>query len=321
MISRNTIRIKVMQALYAYYLSPEKDSKVSEKKLLSVFEDIYRLYIKMFALFVPLTYIAEQVIEIKKTLFFAKEEDLKPNTKFIDNLFIKKIKENKNLQKAIQNYGLSWENDVEMVFVRKVFDALTNSPCYLAYMKDSEHSFSKDKEFILRMVEEFLLENDDIIHYMSEIKLHWQLDYNDVIIMLYNTLNGIKEKNADTVAIPPLFKLVDEKSSEDKEFMLDLFRKTILYNDEYESLITKKLQNWELDRIATIDFILLKMAICEFCYFPSIPIRVTLNEYIEISKYYSTPKSKMFINGILDKILEDLRNENKVVKQGRGLMG
>lgn len=321
MTSRNTIRIKVMQALYAYYLSPEKDEKLSEKKLLNVFEEMYILYIKMLALFAPLTYIAEQMIEIKKTLFFAKEEDLTPNTKFIDNLFIKKIYDNVPLQKAIKHYGVSWENDVEMIFVRKIYDALTNHSCYINYMKDSERSFSKDKEFILNLIGEFLLENENIIHYMGEKKLHWQLDYNDVIIMLYNTLKNFKEKQTDTVALPPLFKVIEEGVSEDKAFMLDLFRKTILYNDEYEEVIAIKLQNWELDRIATMDFILLKMAICEFCYFPSIPTRVTLNEYIEISKYYSTPKSRMFINGLLDKVLDELKANNKAIKQGRGLMG
>ena len=171
------------------------------------------------------------------------------------------------------------------------------------------------------MIESFLLENEQIIHYLSEIKLHWQLDYNDVIIMLFNTLKGFKEKQSDELAIPRLFKISEDGLSEDKEFMHNLFHLTIKNNDEYENVIVQKLQNWEVDRIAVIDFILLKMAICEFCCFPSIPLRVTLNEYIEISKYYSTPKSRAFINGLLDKIIDMLKAENKINKQGRGLMG
>lgn len=318
MISRNTIRIKVMQSLYTYFLGTEKDIKSCEKKLLTTFEDMYRLYIKLLALFAALTYIAEQVIETKKKLFFAKEEDLNPNRKFIDNQFIEKINKNESLQKAIQQYGVGWENDVEMVYVRKIYNTLTNTTAYIRYMQDNEQSFDKDKEFILNLIGDFLLENEDIILYLGEIKLNWQVDYNDVIIMVYNTLKSFNNKQSDTVSLPPLFKITDNEAvSEDKTFMSDLFYKTIKHNDYYEELITKKLQNWEVDRIATMDFILLKMAICEFCSFPNIPIRVTLNEYIEISKYYSTPKSRIFINGLLDKILDDLKAENKINKQGR----
>ncbi|HOS17622.1 MAG TPA: transcription antitermination factor NusB, partial [Bacteroidales bacterium] len=145
--------------------------------------------------------------------------------------------------------------------------------------------------------------------------------YNDVVIMIYNTLKGFKEKQVDTLPIPPLFKVTDDGISEDREFMLNLFRYTIQHDEDYKQVVIKKLQNWEADRIAVLDFILLKMAICEFCCFPSIPLRVTLNEYIEISKYYSTPKSRMFINGLLDKILDELKAEQKINKQGRGLMG
>ncbi|MDX9889853.1 MAG: transcription antitermination protein NusB [Bacteroidales bacterium] len=321
MISRNSIRVKVMQALYEYNVSTHKNPKQIEKMLLNACEDIYRLYIKSLALFVPLTQIAEQIIDIKKTLFFAKEEDLHPNVKFIENQFIRKIGENTSLQKLIEHYGLGWNNDVEMVFVRKIFDALANQEFYIEYMQDSTNSFANDKAFVLTLVEKFFLENETMIHYFSERKLHWQLDYNDVMIMVYNTLKGFKEKQSDNIAIPPLFKLDEEGASEDKEFMLNLLHYTIQEDENYKQIVIKKLQNWEADRIAVIDFILLKMAICEFCCFPSIPLRVTLNEYIEISKYYSTPKSRMFINGLLDKILDDLKAENKINKQGRGLMG
>lgn len=322
MISRNTIRIKVMQALYTYSLSTNNDIIQSEKSLVGVFEDMYRLYIKILALFSPLTMVAEQVIETKKNLFLAKADDLSPNIKFIENEFIKKITANQSLQKYIQKYGVGWENDIEMIFVRKFYDLLTNQQVYIQYMQDDEESFARDKAFILKLIEEFFLGNEDMIHYLGEIKLNWQLDYNDVILMVYNTLKGFKEKQNDNIELPPLFKIVDDEViSEDKEFMSNLFLKTIKNDREYEEIITQKLHNWEADRIATIDFILLKMAVCELCTFPSIPIRVTMNEYIEISKYYSTPKSRIFINGLLDKIVDELKENNKIKKQGRGLMG
>ncbi len=322
MVSRNTIRIKVMQSLYTFFISTDKDILLSEKKLINVFEDMYRLYIKILALFSPLTMVAEQVIETKKNLFLAKADDLSPNMKFIENEFIKKISDNQSLQKHIQKYGVGWENDIEMIFVRKFYDSLTNQQVYIQYMQDDEESFAKDKAFILKLIEEFFLDNEDMIHYLSEMKLSWQLDYNDVILMVYNTLKSFKKQQADDISLPPLFKIIDDEViSEDRQFMSDLFLKTIKNDLEYEDIITQKLHNWEADRIATIDLILLKMAICELCNFPSIPIRVSMNEYIEISKYYSTPKSRIFINGLLDKIVDELKENNKIKKQGRGLMG
>ena len=321
MISRNFIRIKVMQAIYEYRLSPDTHIDTAERQLVQTFDNIYQLYIQMLAIFGALTYTAEQVIEVKKQKLLPTETDLQPNYKFVNNLFVKKIEENIFLQKMVRKYNAGWNNDLDMMFVRKVYDLLANTPIFAEYMQNHEQSFEGDRAFIINVVEKFLLENEDICTYFGEKHLHWMHDYNDVILLVYNTLKTFTKTQTCDKALPSLFKTNADGISEDRHFMLDLFRKTIRNNKEYTQIVTKKLLNWEADRVAYMDFLLLKMAICEFCEFPSIPIRVTLNEYIEISKYYSTHKSRYFINGMLDSILADLKAENKINKKGRGLIG
>ena len=321
MISRNTIRIKVMQAIYEYRLSSDKQVDIAENKLIHTFDNIYKLYLLLLATFGSMTHIAEQVIDLKRQKLIPLEADLQPNYKFINNLFIEKIEQNLFLQKTWRNNYTSWNNDLDMLFIRKMYDLMCLTPEFANYMQNHEQSFEQDKEFVIEIVEKFLLENEEINNYFGEKNLHWQHDYNDAVILVYNTLRSITKNQSDQKILPSLFKTDDEGVSEDQQFTCGLFRKTIQHDEEYSQIIDKKLLNWEVSRVAVIDFILLKMAICEFCEFPTIPLRVTLNEYIEISKYYSTNKSRYFINGMLDSILTDLKAEGKINKQGRGLMG
>jgi N utilization substance protein B len=276
----------------------------------------------LLGIFGAMTYTAEQMIEKKKQKLLPTKSDLHPNYKFVNNLFIKKIEKNIFLQNLSEKYGASWYNDLDIHFIRKLYDQLSHTVLFLNYMQSHEkQSFEEDKTFVLKVVEKFLLENEDICNYMGEKNLHWLHDYNDAIILVYNTLKTFTRMQNAEKPLLPLFKIDEGGVSEDRQFMHDLLRKTIDYNEEYSHIISQKLLNWEQDRIANIDSILIKMAICEFLEFPSIPLRVTMNEYIEIAKYYSTPKSSNFINGLLDSILLDLRKENKIKKIGRGLLG
>jgi N utilization substance protein B len=320
MVSRNMVRIKVMQAIYEYNMSAEPDIATARKSLVHSFNDMYMLYIRILALFGALTGVAEQVIERKKQKFLPSETDLHPNFKFVDNAFIKKIEANKSLQHHIQNYNLGWNNDVDLLFVRKLYTEISNQDFFINHMRQQQSSFEEDKDLIL-LILRFMLENENINHYFGELKLSWWHDYNDVIILIHNTLKTFSKNQSDDKPLPPLFKVEPDGISEDRQFMLTLLEKTLTNNAQYEQIIADKIRNWETGRVACVDFILLKMAICEFCEFPSIPLRVTLNEYIEISKYYSTPKSGHFVNGLLDSILDALKEENKINKQGRGLMG
>jgi len=309
-----------MQAIYEYRLSVDSDILTAEKKLTHTFDDTYRLYLQLLTVFGGLTYAAEQMIDIKKQKLLPTDTDLQPNYKFADNLFIKKIEESTALRDACRKYHVVWNNDLDIIFIRKLYDQLTLTPFFVKYMQSHEQSFDEDKAFVLELVEHFLLENEFVSNYLGEKHLHWIHDYNDAIIFVYNTLRTFTKNQNPEKPLPPLFKIDEDGGSEDRQFMLNLFKKTIQHDREYTQIVAEKLIRWEMDRVAYIDFILLEMAICEFCEFPSIPIRVTMNEYIEIAKYYSTTKSKHFVNGMLEGILEYLKNENKINKRGRGLM-
>ena len=319
MINRNSIRIKVMQAIYEYRLNDDIQIDAAEKKLLQTFDNIYKLYLQLLSMFGALTDTAEQFIENKKLKLLPTETDLQPNYKFADNSFVKKMEENIFLRKAWRKYNVLWNNDLDMMFIRNLYLQLTHAPFFVNYMHRHEQSFDEDKAFILEMLEKFLLENETVCKFLGEKNIHWLHDYNDAVILVYNTLKLFSKNQPPEKILPPLFKTDKDGTSEDKQFMLDLFRKTVEHDQEYTQIVKERLLHWEMDRVAYIDFILLQMAICEFCQFPSIPLRVTMNEYIEISKYYSTHKSKNFINGMLDGISENLRRENKINKWGKGI--
>jgi N utilization substance protein B len=309
-----------MQAIYEYRFSDDIQIDAAEKKLMQTFDNIYALYLQLLDVFGQLSHTADQVIDMKKQKLLPTETDLQPNYKFVNNLFVKKIEENTFLQSECRRYNVSWNNDLDTLFVKKVYDQLTYTPLYENYMQSYEQSFYEDKTFITNVVEKFFLENEEMCNFFGEKNIHWIHDYNDAVLLVYNTLRSFTISQKPEKTLPPLFKLDEDGNSEDKKYAINLFRKTIEHDKEYTEIIKQKLFNWEMDRVAYMDFILLKMAICEFCEFPSIPLRVSMNEYIEISKYYSTHKSKSFINGMLEGILESLKSENKINKRGRGLM-
>ena len=310
-----------MQAIYEYKVSEYRNINNTKTNLMRSFDDMYMLYIRVLSIFGAMTHIAEDIIEIKKQRYFPTTTDLRPNIKFINNLFIQKLEQNISLQKHIRDNNLAWNNNVDLLFVRKTFDALSNEDFFIEYMQNHENTFEIDKKLVLNIIEKFMLENEDMIAYFGEIKLSWLHDFNDVIVFIHQTLRQFTENQSDDKPLPALFKVSSENDSEEMHFAQNLLTKTLQNDGKYEQIIAEKIQNWELDRVAYVDFILLKMAVCEFCEFPNIPLRVTFDEYIEISKYYSTPKSKYFINGLLDNILIYLKEENKISKQGRGLRG
>ena len=322
MISRNFIRIKALEAIYAYRASHCTDVFAAEKRLEHAMEDFYALSLKLLALFPALARMDSKILELKKGRMLPTEEDLKPNYKFSENRLIQQLDNNPFIEKAVKNNAVGWDNDLDQLFLKPFYTTLRNQDFYTQYLKSGENSYEEDKNFVLQLIELFLLENEECAAYLGETRLHWKIDYNDAIIAVYNVLKKYNEKQAVEKPLPPLFKPTpDSPKSEDEIFMRDLFVKTITDDKEYEQIIAQCIRNWELDRIANMDLILLKMALCELMHMPSIPIRVTMNEYIELAKYYSTPKSRLFINGVLDNALNMLRTENRMHKQGRGLMG
>ncbi len=303
-----------MQALYGFFQSDTKDLAKSEKELFAGIDKIYDLFIYQLAFLIELKHVATVLMEDAKIKRLPTVQDLNPNLKFIENKFINQLAENVHIKREISNRRISWNNEFELV--KKVFNAIKVSADFEKYMSVSDDGYATHRNFALEMFKESIADFELLNHWYEEKNLHWGDDIYIVNPMIVKMLESSKENATSDSALMSLYK----DKEEDMAFVKELFRETIMKNDEIEKLIGDKTKNWEVERIAMMDVLLMKMAITEILHFSSIPVKVSLNEFIEISKMYSTPKSKIFINGILDKIVADLKSGNKLTKMGRGLM-
>lgn len=314
MISRRIIRTKVLQVLYAYYSSEEKSLNKTEKELFFCIHKAYDLYHYLFALVIEIADYAEGRIEIKKNKHQPTYEDLHPNTKFITNQVIEQLRQNKQLNTYIDQKKLSWKENPELI--KELYLLMTESEAYEGYMNDPVRSYFDDRKFIERLFNKVILVSEDLYIVLEEMSIYWNDDVDFVISMITKTLKRFNELSGTDQSLMPMF-----KDQEDKDFTKDLLRRTIINQDELRELIKEHSKNWDVERIAFMDILIMQLAITEFLYFPTIPTKVSLNEYIELSKFYSTDKSRNFINGILDKTLKDLKTTEKINKAGRGLIG
>ena len=313
MLNRRHIRTKVMQVIYSLKRSDDLNLASEEKFLVSSMYSMYSLYLLMLSLLTKVHERAKDQQEKSQQKHLLTSEDLNPNMKFIQNQIFIQLSESQSIKNAIKNYKVdNWELDNE--YVEVIFKAILESTIYKAYMS-SKTSFNKDRQFVIDVFKEVIAPNDKLYDYLEDRNLTWLDDLPVVNTALVKLLNRSKVGISDTYFTPGLFKDV-----EDKEFGISLLRNTVSNLDSYTEEISLKTQNWDKDRIADIDFVLLQMAICEFREFPSIPTKVSINEYIEIAKEYSTPKSNVFINGVLDKIVKEYGENNSLNKIGRGLM-
>lgn len=313
MLNRRHIRTKVMQVIYSLKRSDDLNLASEEKFLVSSMDSMYSLYLLMLSLLTKVHERAKDQQEKSQQKHLLTSEDLNPNMKFIQNQIFIQLSESQSIKNAIKNYKVdNWELDNE--YVEVIFKAILESTIYKAYMS-SKTSFNKDRQFVIDVFKEVIAPNDKLYDYLEDRNLTWLDDLPVVNTALVKLLNRSKVGISDTYFTPGLFKDV-----EDKEFGISLLRNTVSNLDSYTDEISLKTQNWDKDRIADIDFVLLQMAICEFREFPSIPTKVSINEYIEIAKEYSTPKSNVFINGVLDKIVKEYGENNSLNKIGRGLM-
>jgi transcription antitermination protein NusB len=314
MLNRRYLRIKVMQALYGFLQSDSKDLGKSEREMFANIDRIYDLFVYQLAFLMELQHVATVLMEDAKTKMLPTQKDLEPNLKFIENKFLLQLSENIHLKREINNRRINWNNEFELT--KKVFNTIKNSTAFEQYMNAADNSYATDKNFILEVFKEFIADFELLNHLYEEKYLHWGDDIYIVNPMVVKMIESFKERATPDQSLMSLYK----DREEDEQFVKDLFRETAMRNDEIEKMIGDKTKNWEVERIAMMDVLLMKMAITEILHFSSIPVKVTLNEFIEISKMYSTPKSKIFINGILDKIVNDLKAGNKLNKMGRGLM-
>jgi N utilization substance protein B len=314
MISRRIIRTKVLQVLYAYYSSEERSINNTEKELFFCIHKSYDLYHYLFALVIDIADYAGNRIELKRNKHQPTHDDLHPNTKFISNLFIQQLRENRQLTAYLNQTKLSWVNHADLI--KELYLILTESEMYQEYINSQTRSYMEDRKFIEKIFNKIFLVSEELYEVLEEQSIYWNDDIEFVISVIIKTIKRFNEFSDSNQRLMPLY-----KDEEDREFARDLLRKSVINHDELQSLIKIHSSNWDVDRIAFMDILMMQLAITEFLYFPSIPTKVTMNEYIELSKFYSTEKSRNFINGILDKTLKDLKKEGKIIKAGRGLVG
>ncbi|RKE92196.1 transcription antitermination factor NusB [Ichthyenterobacterium magnum] len=314
MLNRRHIRIKVMQTLYAFKGTESDDFKKDEKFLLHSLDSMYDLYLSMLTLLVEVHKKAEDKQEKKQKKFLATHEEKNPNSKFINNEVLRSLRNNTVLKNELEKRKLNlWYLDFEYVDI--IYKALLESDIYKTYMATEVSDFNEDKQFVVDMFTQIIAPNDKLYDYFEDKKLTWLDDLPVVNTNILRLLNAVKPNSSETHFTPKLL-----KNSEDRDFAVDLFKKTLLNRSKLNEEIAKRTTNWDSERIASLDSILLQMAICEIQKFPSIPTKVTINEYLEVAKEYSTPKSSMFINGILDKIVKEYTAQGTLNKIGRGLM-
>ena len=310
MINRRHIRVKVMQSVYALTTSNSDNIVKEENFLNNSIEKMYDLYVLMLDTLPRIKHLAEEQIEISKKKHFATDQDLNPNTKFIDNKVLALIDESLSFQTYKEEHDLNnWH--IEEKYIRTIYEHLVKSALYKKYMEKESSSFKEDMKFVVALYSEFIAPNEKLADYFEDINISWVDDIPFVNTWVVKSLQGLKENKS--LVLGRIF-----KDEDDKKFVSDLFRKTVLNHDKFEKDIENKTPNWETDRIADLDMIIIKMGICEFLNFPSIPTKATINEYIELAKDYSTPKSGFFISGVLDKLCKEYEAANKLNKIGRG---
>jgi N utilization substance protein B len=314
MISRRILRIKIIQLLYAYYKSSGSSIDKAEKELFFSVQKTYDLYHYLLLLIIDIADYALSRIDIAKNKKIPTFEDLHPNTKFIDNKLILQLRNNKNLNEYLKNNKLSWVNYPELI--RNLYNIIRESEHYKEYMSNKNRSYEEDKRLISDIYLKDIATYEPLYQNLEEQSIYWNDEVEFVISIILRTIKNFKEANGENGILPPLF-----KNEEDTNFVKRLFRKAILNKDEYRKLIEQYAKNWEIERIAFIDILILQTAIAEVIEFTSIPTKVTFNEYLEIAKFYSTDKSSIFINGLLDKIVSHLKDNNMIKKSGRGLVG
>ncbi len=301
-----------MQSVYAMLQSHNDDIIREEKFLKHSILKMYDLYVLNLLLLVEVQKLASKKIALSKKKILATKEDLSPNTKFLDNKIINSIAESVSFESYLEVNKLNnWELDDE--YVKIIFEELQKSNLYKKYLDTIENSFKVDKAFVIDFFKEIIAPNEKLAEYYEDKMISWVDDIPFVNTWVVKSLSKCKPNQA--FILSSLY-----KDKDDEDFVSSLFKKTILKHKEYEKDIEEKTPNWETDRIADIDMILIKMALTEFLNFPSIPTRVTINEYIEVSKDYSTEKSSYFINGVLDKISKEFIKNKRIVKIGRGLL-
>ena len=307
MINRVLIRIKVLQIVFAYYQKEHSDLQIAENELHLSLRRTYDLYYYFLQLIVELTRLREQQIDARKMKYLPTEEELHPNTRFIDNRFACQLAKNELLNQYTRDQNISWDNEKD--FVKNVLDMILNSDVYKEYLSNPKDTYEIDQEFWRAVFRNLICGNDDIEEMLEGLSIYWNDDVGIIETFVLKTIKRFKEAKDSKQELLPMY-----KDDEDAAFVVQLFRETIRQEKAYRERIERHTKNWESERVANMDMVIMQVALAEIMNFPNIPIKVTLNEYIDAAKYYSTPKSSVFINGVLDSIVKELKKEKLLLK-------
>ena len=303
-----------MQSIYAMHQNGSDNLEGQEKFLFYSIDAIQDLYLIMLSSLIEMAKKEKVFLHLSSQKHLATPEERNPNNKFINNTIFQLLEDNNSLSIALENRKITNWN-IHDDYINLLLTSLKESKLYAKYMSNTVNTFEEDKQFVIDVFSEIIVPNEKLYEYLEDDKLTWIDDIPVVNTHIVKQLKAIQSADDDSFRVPKLF-----KDAEDKDFAKDLFRKTVLNEKELAKEFDSKTPNWDMDRIAEIDTIILKMAICELLKFPSIPVKVTLNEYLELAKEYSTPKSSIFINGILDNLVKEFQTNKKMIKAGRGLM-
>lgn len=306
MINREIIRLKIVQLTYAYYQNGNNNIDAAEKELFFSLSKAYDLYNYLLALMVAITREARRRLEIEQNR--AKREGSgMPSSKLADNRFIAQLEVNKMLCEFMETQKKTWDNEPD--FVKKVYEQVKQSQVYTDYEASTEDSYEADREFWRKIYKTLIQENEDLDALLEEQSLYWNDDKEIVDTFVLKTIKRFEEKNKAKQELLPEY-----KDEEDREFARKLFRCTILNADTYQRYMSESSRNWDFGRLAYMDVVIMQIAIAEIMNFPNIPISVTINEYVDIAKLYSTPRSGSYINGMLDTIARHLISTKKLMK-------
>lgn len=306
MINRKLIRVKIVQLTYAYYQNGHHNMDTAEKELLFSLSKAYDLYNYLLGLIVAITQEERRRVDIA-TRRAEREGTETPSQRFAFNKFATQLEENKQLNLFMEDKKMSWENDVEAV--RKLCDQIERSPLYQEYMMSDAEDYETDRELWRRIYRTLIQGNEDLDAILEEKSLYWNDDKEIVDTFVLKTIKRFDPANkADQELLP------EYDDTEDREYALKLFRSTILNADTYQRYMSETSRNWNFSRLAYMDVVLMQIAIAEMLTFPNIPISVTINEYVDLAKLYSTPKSGSYINGMLDAIARHLVDTGRLLK-------
>ncbi len=313
MISRRLIRVKVLQLLYAYFNGNNTDGLPKyEKDLQKSLEKSYDLYHLFFLLLIDVSRYAQNKIDIYKSKMMATEADLNPNTRFVDNKVVRQLEQTEKLTVYADSNTLNWNATPELI--KHIYNVMVESDSYKAYMASPDNSYDADRKFVMNFFNEYMVDDDMLYQVLEENSIYWNDDIEFVLSMNIKTVERLKE-TSKSLSLMNLY-----KNEDDRRFATDLLCKTVLHHEENERLIRENIKNWDLERLAQMDLLIIEQAIVEITSFESIPVKVSLNEYIDLARFYSTDRSNAFVNGILDKIVNQMKAEGKIKKTGRGLI-